>query len=336
MKVSRTSIVYGPIISWRLGRSLGIDLILPPKTCTFDCIYCQLGRTVNKVSSPRDFKPKVHLDDLVRELKAVLEGMDIRFLDHVTFSGCGEPTLHPELGEMIEAVKDLCPSVPVAILTNSSLFWLGEVVEAVRNADVIVAKLDAALPDIFSLVNRPAEGVELDMVIDGLKEVRKTAKGRLAIQSMFLKAHGKPINTDETSLSRLVEVLRSTRPDQVQVNTPTRPPAEPYVEALSPEELKAIADYLSCQLRDIEVISWHSPRLGPVRKRAGELRKALIAILERRPCRFHELCLSTGEEPIMVRAELDRLISEGLLVVRDYKGQRFYVLKGGEAGIKCV
>ena len=329
--MGRTSVVYGPIISWRLGRSLGIDPVLPPKTCTFDCIYCQLGRTARKVRTPRDFKPKVHVDDLVRELRAALEGVDTRFLDHLTFSGSGEPTLHPELGEMIGAVKDLCPGVPVAILTNSSLFWLGEVVEAVREADVVVAKLDASLPEVFNFVNRPAEGIELDVVIDGLREVRRSARGRLAIQSMFLKAHGRPVNTDEASLERMAEVLRSIGPDQVQVNTPTRPPSEAYVEALTPEELRAVADCLSGKLKDVEVISWHPPKPGPVGRRAGELRKALIAILERRPCRFHELCLSTGEEPIMVRAELDRLISEGLLAVRDYRGERFYVLKGDEA-----
>jgi len=330
--VGETSIVYGPIISWRLGRSLGIDLILPPKTCTFDCIYCQLGRTVHKISSPRDFRPKVHVEDLRRELREVLAGLDTRFLDHITFSGCGEPTLHPELGEMVGAVRELCPGVPIAILTNASLFWEGEVLEAVREVDFVVAKLDAALPEAFRTINRPAEGIDIGKVIGGLVDLRREVRGKLAIQSMFLRAHGRPLNTGREDLSALVEAIRSIGPDQLQVNTPTRPPSEPYVEALGPEELRTVCDYLARELGGLEVICWHPPRPGPLRRRVAELRKALLAMLERRPCRFHELCLSTGAEPMMVRAELDRLISDGLVAVRDYKGERFYVKQAGAGG----
>ncbi|RLI07643.1 hypothetical protein DRO32_03550 [Candidatus Bathyarchaeota archaeon] len=325
--VSGTSIVYGPIISWRLGRSLGIDPILPPKVCTFDCIYCQLGRTKNKVASPAEFKPRAGVEDLTKSLEEALRGIDVRFLDYVTFSGCGEPTLHPELGEMIEAVRELCPSVPIAILTNSSLFWLDEVADAVRKADLVVAKLDAADPRLMREINRPAEGLELEMILEGLREVGKKAGGRLAIQSMFLRAHGRPLNTGERELELLVEALRPIGPYQIQVNTPTRPPAEAYVEALTGDELRAVADFLSGRLAGVEVIFWHPPRPGPISARAPSLRKAILAILEHRPCRFHELCSSTGSEPTSVRAELDRLISDGLVSAREYRGERFYALR---------
>ena len=286
-----------------------------------------MGRTVHKVLGPAEFKPKIHVEDLVKGLEETLENLDTRFLDYITFSGCGEPTLHPELGDMIEVVRGKCPSVPIAILTNSSLFWLEEVAEAASKADFVVAKLDSADPTTFKLINRPAEGIELEMVLEGLRELRKKVRGRLAIQSMFLKAHGKPLNTGKEDLEVFSEALRSIGPDQVQVNTPTRPPAEPYVEALTGKELRAVADFLSSTLKGIEVISWHPPRPGPVRKKAVGLRQAILAILERRPCRFHELCLSTDAEPMMIRAELDRLISDGLVYVRDYRGERFYALR---------
>ena len=314
------------MISWRLGRSLGIDPVLPPKTCTFDCIYCQLGPTVHKVSSPAGFKPRVGVEDVLRGLEEALETLDPGLIDYITFSGCGEPTLHPGLGEMIEAVRGACPNVPIAILTNASLFWLEEPVENACKADLVVAKLDAPTDDLLRAINRPAEGMTLDRIIDGLKEARRRARGRLAIQSMFLKAHGRQLH-DKAGLARMAEILRAIRPDQVQVNTPTRPPAEPYVQPLGPEELKAIADYLSSELKGVEVIYWRPPEARPARPRAPALREAIVAVLERRPCRFHELCAITGAEPLSVRAELDRLASDGLLGVKDYRGERFYMLK---------
>ena len=321
------SVVYGPVISWRLGRSLGIDPVSPPKACTFDCIYCQLGRTVRKISSPDGFEPDVHVEDVVSELERALETLDMALIDYVTFSGCGEPTLNPELGDMVEAVRRLCPGVPIALLTNASLLWLEPVLEGARRVDFLVAKLDAADGATFRAVNRPVEGITLDKVVEGLLRAREEARGKLAIQSMFLRAHGRPLNYAPEQVERLVELLRSIRPDQVQVNTPTRPPAEAYVRSLEPDELRSVAELLSSGLEGIEVISWHLPEARAIGPGALRLREAITSILERRPCRFHELCAITGAEPSSVRAELDRLVSDGVLSVRNYRGERFYVVR---------
>ncbi|HDJ26594.1 MAG TPA: radical SAM protein [Candidatus Bathyarchaeota archaeon] len=325
--------IYGPVISWRLGRSLGVDPVLPPKTCTFDCVYCQLGRTIHKVSSPGDFEPRVHVEDVIADLEEALEaGLDLGLVDYITFSGCGEPTLHPELGEMVEAIKRLCPGVPIAILSNASLLWLEEVLEGAAKADFLVAKLDAPDGTALRLINRPAEGLTHELVMEGLVEAREAMRGRgkLAIQLMLVRARGRPLNYDAPSLRRLAELISAVRPDQLQVNTPTRPPAEPYIEPLSQDELGRAVDFLKRELEGIgtEVISWRQPALERLGARGVSLRDAITSVLERRPCRFHELCAIAGGEPPAVRAELDRLLSEGLLVVRTYGGERFYCLKG--------
>ena len=316
------------MISWRLGRSLGIDLLLPPKTCTFDCIYCQLGRTAHKISSPHELEPRVHVEDVVRDLRRELSALDVALLDYITFSGCGEPTLHPELGEAIRAVRRVCSGVPVAILTNASLFWLDEVLENVLQADLIVAKLDAAEAEVFRAINRPAEGITFKRVLEGLTRLGELAGDKMALQVMLLRSGGRLLNADERSLAKLADLIRAIGPRQVQLNTPTRPPAEPYVEPLSQGELERAAGFLAERLEGVEVIYWHQPRLVPGAPGARDLRAAVLAVLERRPCRFHELCAITGADPMSMRAVLDRLISEGFLATRAYGGERFYVLKG--------
>jgi len=232
---------------------------------------------------------------------------------------------------MVEAVRRLCPGVPIAILTNASLLWLDEVLEGASKADFLVAKLDAPDSTALRAINRPAEGLTHELLVEGLKKARKALSGgRLAIQMMFLRAHDRPLNTDRSSLKKFIELLKAVRPDQVQVNTPTRPPAELYVEPLGQEELEAVASYIRAGLEGtgVEVIYWRQPSLERLRPRALSLRDAIVSVLERRPCRFHELCAISGGEPLAVRAELDRLLSEGLLAVRTYKGERFYILKG--------
>ena len=321
------SVVYGPVISWRLGRSLGIDPILPPKTCTFDCIYCQLGRTAHKIASPDELELKVHVEDVVSELRRALEILNPSFIDYITFSGCGEPTLNPELGDMIEAVRRLCPDVPIALLTNASLLWLEPVLKGACKADFLIAKLDAADEALFRTINRPVRGITLDKVVEGLLMAREEARGKLAIQVMFLRADGRLLNGSPAQVKAFVKLLREIRPEQVQVNTPTRPPAEPYVSPLGADELHSITDGLSSGLEGVEVVAWHPPRARAVSPKPLGLRRAILSILERRPCRFHELCMSTGAEPLAVRAELDRLLSDGLLRTKNYQGERFFIIE---------
>jgi len=215
--------VYGPVPSWRLGRSLGVDLVsTDEKTCSFDCIYCQLGATVHHQSERQEFVPLAEVEEELRMLRGIEA-------DYVTFSGMGEPTLASNLGEGIILVRRIL-GLPVAVLTNSSLIFRKDVQEELLEADLIVAKLDAADEATFQAVNRPVQGFHLDHILAGLKEFREIYRGKLALQMMFVEAN----KSHAADMARIAEMLS---PDEVQINTPLRPCS---VKPLPSEEIVAI------------------------------------------------------------------------------------------------
>ena len=221
MSTDMRRVIYGPVPSWRLGRSLGVDPVSrAEKTCSFDCVYCQLGRTRIHTAERREFVPLARLVGELEELPAL-------DLDYVTFSGMAEPTLASNLGEAIDEVKRRM-QVPVAVLTNSSLMWKPEVRAALSRADKVVAKLDAPTEELLRAVNRPVEGITLERILGGIKAFRKGYRGRLAMQMMFFQA-----NQDQAEA--LAQLAREIEPDEVEVNTPLRPcavkPLPPHVLA---------------------------------------------------------------------------------------------------------
>jgi len=217
------SIIYGPVSSWRLGRSLGIDLLSTKgKTCSFDCIYCQLGRTVHPEIERREF---ISLDRLSRELKSV-EGVAA---DYATFSGVGEPSLASNLGGAIGLVKSAL-KLPVAVLTNSSLMTRHDVRHELSLADVVVAKIDAPNEELFHKMNRPVTRQTLAQILKALQLFREEYRGKLALQMIFIKAN-------KGYAAAMAEVAEQLSPDEVQINTPLRPCG---VSPLAPEEVAAI------------------------------------------------------------------------------------------------
>ncbi len=201
--------IYGPVPSWRLGSSLGIDpLSQSEKVCTFDCVYCQIGKT-NLLTDKRDVF--VRVSDIVEEIDS-LPRLEI---DYITFSGAGEPTLAKNLGQMIKALKKI-RNEKIAVLTNSSLMHRKDVQEDLSLADFIVAKLDASTQSIFKLVNQPMDAVKIGTIIKAIKDFKSCYLGKLALQIMFMaenKKHAKEI----------AEITRKIEPDEVQINTPLRP-----------------------------------------------------------------------------------------------------------------
>ena len=217
------SIVYGPVPSWRLGESLGIDLISTQvKTCLFDCIYCQLGSAARGASRRREF---VTIDQVRLDLASV-QGVTA---DYATFSGMGEPTLAANLGEAIRVAREIL-GLPVAVLTNSSLLDDRAVRRDLSEADVVIAKLDAPNDDIFRLVNRPAEGIAFENVVKGIKRFREEYRGTLALQMMFIELNRQYARS-------MVELAAALCPDAVQLNTPLRPCA---VAPLPPADMEAV------------------------------------------------------------------------------------------------
>ncbi len=215
--------IYGPVPSWRLGSSLGIDLLSQEyKVCNFDCVYCQVGPADTHTVERRIYVP---VEAVIGELNA-LPAVNI---DYITFSGRGEPALARNLGDAIRAVK-LIRKEPVAVLTNSTLIARDEVRQELAAADFVVAKLDACSPESLRAVNRPALGIEFEAIVDGIKDLRKGYRGRLALQMMFIEAN-------KGDVGAYVRLAQTIGPDEIQVNTPLRVSA---VKPLAKEEIAEI------------------------------------------------------------------------------------------------
>jgi wyosine [tRNA(Phe)-imidazoG37] synthetase (radical SAM superfamily) len=211
------SAIYGPVRSWRLGRSLGVDLLCVDSICSFECLYCQLGK-INRVTTKREVF--VSTAKVLEDLK----NSDWQTADVITFSGSGEPTLAANLGETIEKIKQFTRK-PVIILTNSTLLHDKEVRREIAKADRIFCKLDAWSDEILKRVDHPHEGISLGSIISGIFELRREFEGFLAIQTMILRP------PDDSEIEKLAGILQHLSPDEVQLNLPTRPvPHEYFIE----------------------------------------------------------------------------------------------------------
>ena len=196
----------------------------PVKTCSYDCIYCQLGTTTQRLLERKEF---VSVPRLALELEQVKES-DLR-ADLVTFSGVGEPTLSSNLGRAIETARGIL-KLPVAVLTNSSLLPRDDVRRDLSLADIVVAKLDAPNDEVFQAVNRPADKYRLNDILDGIERFRLQYRGKLALQMMFIRQN-------KDFATRLAQLASQISPDEIQINTPLRPCA---VKPLSPTEIAEI------------------------------------------------------------------------------------------------
>ena len=218
--------IYGPVYSWRLGMSLGIDpLSTKSKICNFDCIYCQLGRTVKFENTRQEF---ISVEEIMSEIKT----FPAEDIDYYTFSGRGEPTLASNLGAMIKAIKKETQG-KVAIITDSALIDKEEVQADLLLADVVLAKLDGCDQESLSIVDIPAPGIQFDNIVKGLKAFKKKFMGKLALQIMFIK-------DNQHCAKAIADIARDIGADEIQLNTPLRPSA---VLPLSEEEMLAIKQH---------------------------------------------------------------------------------------------
>ena len=223
--------LFGPIVSRRLGRSLGIDLV-PFKTCTFDCIYCQLGSTTVHTIERREYVPiNEVLDELERKLN---EGT----CDWVTLAGSGEPTLYGPLEPLIRAIKAMT-TIPVAVITNGSLLWMPEVRQALLPVDLVIPSLDAATPDSFQRVNQPHAEITFDRIISGLRTFRNEFKNQLWLEIFLVEA-----TTTEAEIEKMAELVAEIDPDKVQINTVVRPSKVAALQPVSREVLERCAAHI--------------------------------------------------------------------------------------------
>ena len=205
------STVYGPVKSWRYGMSLGIDPIFNTSTCSFNCIYCQLGNIQQIV---RELKVYVPTQKVIEDFQEHIDKHSLP--DVVTFSGSGEPTLALNLGEMVTAIKQISPTLPQFVLTNSTELGRPEVQANLLNVDKVIVKIDASDEETFQKINRPASGISLKATIDSILKFKQSFKGSLEVQSMFM-----PLNLKH--LEDFAAILNQVKPEVVQLNTPKRP-----------------------------------------------------------------------------------------------------------------
>ncbi len=301
-----TSYIFGPVPSRRLGRSLGVDLV-PLKTCSYDCIYCQLGNTTCKTTERKEWAP---LDDVVLELKDRLSARP----DYITLSGSGEPTLYSRCGELIDRIKAMT-GVPVAVLTNGSLLWQEEVRKQLMNADLIVPSLDAGDKEMFRLVNRPHKDVSFERMLAGLADFRREFRGDYWLEVFVLGAY----TAIKAESAKLAECAKLIGPDRVQLNTVTRPPAESFAIGISRERLTELAKMFN---PPAEVIADFQDVHGQAGFAAS--REDVLNLLRRRPCSMDDIASGLGMHRNEVVKYVEHLSAEGLLLQTRTEGRLHY------------
>ena len=310
--------IFGPVISRRLGRSLGIDIV-PYKICTFDCIYCECGSTTKKT-----IKRKLYIDskDILIELGDYLKTAPD--LDYITITGSGEPTLNSEIGLLINNIKKIL-KVPVAVLTNSSLLYLPEVRKELLSADLVIPSLDSAAQGSFLKINRPHQELDLKKIFKGLILFRKEFKGEIWLEILFAKN----INDTEEEIERLIKIIKKVKPEKVQINTVDRPPADSSALPVSNKGLEDICKKFKKNNIPAEVISLAKGKADIQISEHVDLKEKIINLIKRRPETAVHIADAFGVQIYFVNKILKDLEEKNIVITTypDNKNEPYYGIK---------
>lgn len=293
--MGRYRYIFGPVLSRRLGLSLGVDLV-PHKTCSLNCVYCECGPTTHLTNERREF---VNTKEVLEELRDFLKNSPE--LDYVTFSGSGEPTLHSKIGDVIEFIKSNFPKYKIALLTNGTLFSDEGVIEEVKGADLIKPSLDAVSEEVFNKINRPHNSIRVENVISGLLNLRKRFNGLIYLE-VFIVPN---INDSKEEIERLAEMAKRIQPDKIQLNTLDRPPAVSGIKKAEFKDLLTIASFFE---PIAEIISRYDPKQLNILP--SEIEEIIFQTVSRRPCTREELRALLGLRLKEVDEVLERLLLE--------------------------
>jgi len=314
---SVSSCLFGPVPSRRLGLSLGIDLILP-KTCSFDCVYCECGKTTEKTLERRVFLPT---SQFIKEFEDYLQKDYLKNPpDFFTFSGVGEPTLALNLGEVIQFIVSKKLNTKLALITNSSLFFDQALRQEILSADLVMPSLDSVLEESFQKINRPEKGVSVEKIIQGLIDFRKEYSGKISLEVFIIPE----INTSKKELDLFKETLLQINPDEIQLNSLDRPGTESNVEKASLALLEQIKNYWN--LKNTTIVSQYQYRLQKNEiLNQDELKNKILSYLTRRPASFNDLKESFGNPDFLMSLLKEMMESKEIKTILMERGF-FYVL----------
>ena len=313
-KIMKYNHLFGPVPSRRLGISLGVDLV-PLKTCTLNCIYCECGRTTDLTIERKNYVP---LSEVKEELIDYFANNPRP--DYITFSGSGEPTLNSRIGDVLRFIENQIPDISVALLTNGTLFSEKQVREDVKDASVVIPSLDAATEKIFKKINRPSPHLQVDTIIDGLVRFRKGYSGLIWLEIFIVPG----MNDTEHELTALKQAIEKIEPEHVQLNTLDRPGPVSALLAATRQELERVLDFW--QLENVSIIADVSERKELLSYRT-DTESAILGTIARRPCTLKDLSEILGMQINEVNKYLDVLEADGKIKIVKQKRGFFYQLR---------
>ena len=302
------SYLFGPVPSRRFGRSLGVDLT-PYKTCTLDCVFCQLGKTTHKTLTRKEYVP---VDAVTAEIDAWLTSDGDA--DYITLSGSGEPTLHSRFGDVLSFIRERT-AIPAVVLTNGTLLHLPEVREAACRANVVKVTLSAWDEPSFGWVNRPHASLRFDHVVEGQRAFRKQYQGELWME-VFLVAG---MNSTPNDVQRIASMAREIEPDRIQLNTVVRPPTEAFAEPLSMDHLLSLCPLFHPEATVIAEFNLEKDLKAQVNK------ETVLAVLQRRPCTADQIAKGFGMHLNEVSKYIGNLVRTGQ-VRAERRNQNIYYI----------
>jgi wyosine [tRNA(Phe)-imidazoG37] synthetase (radical SAM superfamily) len=304
--------LYGPVPSRRLGRSLGIDLV-PHKICTYDCIYCQIGKTAEKTLIRKEYIP---VNEIQEEVRRFLKE-ETSSIEHLSLSGSGEPTLHSKIDSVIGTIKAIT-SIPIAVITNGSLLYEEEVRESLLQADIVLPSLDAASTEVFEKINRPRSGISVDKVIEGMVEFRRIYKGQIWLEILFCKG----VNDRQSELIMMKKAVDRIRPNRIHLNTVVRPPFEKWAVPLNQKEMEEMRAFFGEKASIISEFDRH-----PSVVTEKDIKEEILKILKRRPLSLTDLSTGMGIRENEIAKYIQPLVSEGKIHARSFGDSVYYEIK---------
>ena len=270
--------LYGQVPSRRLGLSLGVDIV-PFKVCTLDCIYCQLGKTTEKTTERAEFVPPEAIFTELEERLA--QGLQA---DFITIAGSGEPTLHLQLGKLIDGIKKIT-DIPVAVLTNGTLLYRQDVRADCAKADVVLPSMDAADKHAFEEINCPHKDIIIENLVSGLSVFRNEFAGPIWLEVFLVEG----LNTDAAQIAKIENAIKRIQPDKIQLNTAVRPTAHAGVKRVDAEKMEAIAAQMG---EKCEVVAVFSP--GRHGRHIESKAENVLSMLKCRPCSLDDVSSGLG------------------------------------------